>query len=431
MSSNLFDAFNDAQNLNSSSSGSFTQEHIQGKVKDDFFRQSLLFLYQNWHTMSSKALLDRREYVNYLQTLCATSASEERENLINDCLGIINRSGLLYLHGELNKQIRYKINRRKLEKTLQQAVEQRADVLDDAKTVIGEMWDVFETKLLRFYQLHLNLTFDEAEFYTEASDFSAYIFDTLKEVAQRSRFYNQVIIALQDERKNGDSEKLGAVNAKFGQLSRQLLAAHVAVWKLYVDLATEKETSFSAQNLPFDLAKIPDGKNFNIHKVHTADPEKFVEVKGFVEEIVSGQTVDVDLVCQVKLYDPSSKKHVWIVAPYNNLRSMGVEKGAYLIVHGEVHHNLEYKDNGLAIHIDKLSLRDLKPDSWKLSLLDSAKAFYMAWYNGLNISWSLSPHRLIRSERKVESMGAAELVYSPLYRSKTFTESRATYYSTN
>lgn len=404
-------------------------KQIRKKIKDSHIKQSELFINQFWHSIRANVGLEKADWVNYIQLVTNQVEDKEATTLVaQELIGMINRASLLLLHAELNKSVPIQKNVIKLQQTLDGAIEEKESILAQAKVSHKELEEELDQWLLFFYQLDLTADFEQALFYSNASAFSQWCDQELKQLASTSNFLTDFGVALQQDRKRSFSEKIGEINAKNGTLSRQILAAQAGIWQLYLQKSLYLKPDFTAQKLPFIGGKFEDGKNIPIHKIAQQTEDDFVETKGFVSEIEAFRASDKELVCRAKIVDPSSNKSVWIAVPFVHLRHLGIEVGAYVIVHGTVQHESPLNQKKLAIHIDKLAFSELKDESWRTALLHSAKDYYQAWYSGLNMEWSLSKHLQNNKEKEVLKMGAGELIFQPLFRGAAFQDYRANKY---
>lgn len=405
---------------------------IRKKIQKTHFLQSNIFLRQGWHTLKTKALLENTDWFNYANFISKQGVPTQDGKLpevAQELVGMLHRNGLFLLHATLNQRLEKQKNEQKLQELLTQVIENKEALLQQLKADLATAQVKLDEQLLTFYQLDLALDFNQANFYQKSVNFSEYAQAALSEIANVSNFLIATIEALQADRKRSFSEKVAFYAAQYGTLSRHLLAAQAGVWHLFLQKSLGLSGDFRASALPFQAGKLPNGKDVDIHKVSQCNEDDFIETRGFVQEVISTEAADKRVVGQVKLYDPSSKKSVWVATPFTHLRHLGIEVGSYLIVHGHVKHQSDLVMGELAIHIDRLPLSELKKSSWKMALLDSAKIYYQAWYNGLNLHWSLVRHEQDLKEAKVLKMGAGELIYQPLYKGQAFKNYRKTKYS--
>lgn len=227
--------------------------------------------------------------------------------------------------------------------------------------------------------------------------------------------------ALRAQGKGGAAEKLGHQAMQAGALTREAIASHAASYQLALGLLAAEPPSGVARlykqvsTLPFDVA-LPNGRDTALAKVDQAQDGDFVEVEGFVAAIRVGRSADKKLLSHVELYDPSSKARAYAASVYTHLPHVGVTLGAFCRLSGTYRQASILFHNRPAIEIDRLSLADLSDESWWVAFLRSAERWFQCWPNGINMYWSLEPHRRARADSETDYFGAGDLIYSPLLR---------------
>ena len=228
--------------------------------------------------------------------------------------------------------------------------------------------------------------------------------------------------ALRAQKKGGASEKLGHQAMRAGALTREAIASHAASYQLALGLLAHEPPSNVARlyekatALPFDVA-LPNGKDTALAKLEQAQDGDFVEVEGFATAFQVGRSSDKELLSHMELYDPSSKARIYAAAIYTHLPHVGVTLGAFCRLSGIWREKSKLFRNAAAVEIDRLSLADLSDKSWWVAFLRSADRWFQCWPNGINMYWSLEPHRRARTDDEVDYFGAGDLIYPPLVRS--------------
>ena len=219
------------------------------------------------------------------------------------------------------------------------------------------------------------------------------------------------------ELSNTLAKKLGALSTLSGDLTRNLIASYAATYVLTLEQkgvnlpGNKKSLAEQSITLPFVL-KLPNGKNVSIANLNKEKDGKFVEIMGKVGEHQIVKSTDKDLISKLMVVDISNQSQIEIVAPYVHFAHIGIAQGAICNIHGYYEKKCNMAGKKPAIVVDTLSLRSkLIKSSWKAAFFDLARDYYPRWANGLNMSWSISPHDT-RSLTSLDfPMGAGELLF--------------------
>lgn len=415
------------------SEASTLQDHLIESIHQDIakvhFQYSRFLIHQMWHSIDKSLFVNQDKWVNAILRVSRLNweTPSELPIICKELIGTITRHSLFLLHTTINKSIHENKKENELTQLLENSIEDKEELYQLLKAELVALEKLFDKKLLVFYQL--NLSEHKDSFAVAATQMSTWVNQKLIFIGSITNFLSQFIIQLQKDNKRSFSEKIGTIATKYGFLSRQLIAAQAGIWKKFLSHALGIPSSSKTVYLPFDIPQLPNGKNMAIHQLKKAKEKAFVETGGFVQQLESFRTHDKSLVCRALLYDPSSRKSVFVVVPFVHLRHLGIEIGAYLVINGYLNHTSNLAQGATAIHIDRLPLSEMKKKSWKIQLLDEAKEYYQAWYSGLNIAWSLSQQIQSNKHQRIDKMGAGELLYQPLYRGAAFDAYRKEKYS--
>lgn len=358
-----------------------------------------------------------------------------QEATTHKTIGLIVKSLLAILHGNINAQ--EKTGRWKENKVIQQQQQSLKNLLVDQATAVLELAEKnrlqqqqqLEDFLLEIYQAQLQQK-EAAHFLQQAIVLTHWAQQWLIACGDLQQLLQHTMLSLQNNNKNGLSEKVGYENAQLGHLSRLVLSSVASAYALYWEALQGRLPSLKAsKKLSFDNSQLPNGKNVPIHQLSKVAEGKLIETAGIVTAIEANRDYKGALVSRAKLLDPSSKKEVWIATLYTHLAHIGISVGAYVVVHGEVHNSSGMAHQELAVHIDRLELSTIKKDNWKFQFWELGSSFYQPWYNNLNMQWSLSEHWHDAQEKEIHHSGGAEFMFQPLYRSATFEANRKLKYS--
>ena len=224
--------------------------------------------------------------------------------------------------------------------------------------------------------------------------------------------------------KGGVSEKVGYLAAKAGDLTRSAFASYAATFFLSLQCKAVHKSKKGkilldqASKLAYDI-DLPNGKNVEISKISELLGGEYIEIGGFVESITIGKDNDEKLITQVTLRDPSSNSSVVAAAVFVHLRHIGLVEGAFCHLSGIWRLQSGLNKGNPAIEIEKLAINNLAKKSWKIKFQDSVDKFIDRWPGGLNIRYGLSPHHSIAEKpTKSKILGAGELIFKPIYKSK-------------
>lgn len=226
---------------------------------------------------------------------------------------------------------------------------------------------------------------------------------------------------LRGQGKGTAAEKLGGLAAQAGALTREAVASHAASYRMALSLLDPEPEEDVAQllkkisTIAFDTA-IPNGRNTELAKLAKVEDGDYIEVEGFATSINVDTTSDGKLISQVELIDPSSGATASAVAVYVHLLHLGVTEGAFCRVNGKYRKKSVLLGNRRAIEVDRLSLARLRKKCWRIAFLQASKRWFQCWPNGINMYWSLGPHRRAQTDDEVTYYGAAELIHTPLVR---------------
>jgi hypothetical protein len=309
-------------------------------------------------------------------------------------------------------------------------LEQKESVLADLKITVKNNLEAIDQKIFSVYQIMLKEPSTTAML-SKAIDLANWASKELVEIGDFQNLLNNYIQLLQSKNKNSFSEKIGAEVAYLGNCTRQIIATVVSAFELVFDLAQGNATVLQTdiKKMGFAMKEFPNGKNVAIHKLEKTEEDAFVEIAGFIKEIEALRTSKGALICRAKLYDPSSKKTVWIATLYTHLAHLGIDVDTYVVVHGKLKQKSNLAQKEMAVHIDILEKAPLAKESWKLLFLEAASPFFQVWYNGMNIKWSLTRHKHNHAEKKFIKVGAAEMMFQPLYRSEEYKKARKLKYT--
>lgn len=228
---------------------------------------------------------------------------------------------------------------------------------------------------------------------------------------------------LRQQGKGTAAEKLGRLAVEAGTLTREAVASHAASYRmamslLYNELELEEDMAQLLKRIPglsFDIS-IPNGRNTELAKLAKVKDGDYVEVEGFANSVDVGRSADGKLIAQLELVDPSSGVTASAVAIYTNLINLGVTEGVFCRVNGTYCRKSSLLGNKPAIEVERLSLAGLIKKCWRIAFLESSKRWFQCWPNGINMYWSLGPHRRARAGDEVTHYGAAELFHTPMLR---------------
>jgi hypothetical protein len=397
---------------------------INKEFKQVIYLQTLFFLKKYWNSLLQTTSKYKEKWVSELLEANIT----DDINYESKALGAINRCNLYLLHGHLNSTRRLQINKALEKKIATKFFESKDDGLKEIQNILHELKRDLENHQLIFYTLQLNDDSSLEKWHVSILKITQWTTEVTETIADLTKYMNLIIEKLLSKNNRSFAEKVGRVNAELGYFSRLILSTEIGVLKLFLEKKQDNGFEFDAKKIPFKGNTFPNGKNKAIHQIVKCEDDDFVETGGFIKKIEAFRTHDKSLVCRASLYDPSSKKSIWITIPFVHLRHLGIEVNSYCHVNGTVKHQSNLAKQELAIHLDRLSLSSLKKESWITALLYSSKNFYQAWYSGLNIKWSLSLQTHNVKTKKIISMGAGELIYQPTVRDEAFQEYRSEKY---
>jgi len=292
---------------------------------------------------------------------------------------------------------------------------------DELMDVIQAEVDVFENQIeSSLKKLHSNITQGLA-LQGSCENLTGMLEQLLPSFGRTQATIRLYAITLKDGGMETASEKAGKIAAKAGDLTRMAFTAYAAAY--YLSLQSRipqadpkiKKVLNPEADLKYN-AKFPNGKNFQISKIDKAKDGDYVEVGGFVSSVTSRRESNAKLISQVTLQDPSDKAMVDAAGVYVHMRHVGLQEGAYCVLHGTWQSQSNINKNKPAVEIDKLSINELSKSSWKTQFLDLADKFYERWPGGLHITYGLSPHVSGGKEGKSDILGAGELIFKPFTR---------------
>jgi hypothetical protein len=92
----------------------------------------------------------------------------------------------------------------------------------------------------------------------------------------------------------------------------------------------------------------------------------------------------------------------------------GLAQDAYCILSGDWQSASGLNHGGPAIQIQKLAVKELASESWKIAFETTASRFVDRWPANLNMQFGLSPHESGEEEGASKILGAGELIYGPM-----------------
>jgi len=227
-------------------------------------------------------------------------------------------------------------------------------------------------------------------------------------------------VKLREQGKGSAAERLGELGATAGFLTREAMASHVACYRLMIELLgpnPEKdvvELHEQAGSLDFET-KMPNGTDIELAKLDQVDDGKFVEIRGFVNAHEIVHSSDGKLISRIRLVDPSSGAEGRAAAVSTHLAQTGVTRESFCHVNGTFRKESQLFGGEPGVEIDRLSLAELGKKSWKVAFIDSAGRWFQPWRDGLNMYWSLGPHRRLGEDGNT-LIGAGELIFPPFVR---------------
>lgn len=226
------------------------------------------------------------------------------------------------------------------------------------------------------------------------------------------------MLTLKEGKLKNASIRIGKISAKAGDLTRSAYAAYAAAYYLSLQsrnsdpgISLKKVLSKVKYSAPF-----PNGKNYNLSKMDTAKKGEYIEVAGFVESIQTRREGNDKLISKLVLSDFSGTSKIEAVGVYVHLRHVGLQEGAYCVLHGIWQTKSKINSNNPAVEIDKLAINEFAKKSWKVAFLDLADKFVDRWPGGLNMSYGLSPHVSKSKVGESKILGAGELIFKPFIR---------------
>ena len=227
---------------------------------------------------------------------------------------------------------------------------------------------------------------------------------------------------LHDEGKGADTEKMGALAADAGGLTRDALAAHAAAAQLATELLAPHPMSecqnlrILASRIPFH-GEMPQGKRVELKQLKATAADVVIETEGLVIDASAARMGDGKLVSRLTLLDASSRKQATVAGVFAHLPHAGVVQGSYCRLRGRFHASSALLEGAAGVEIDRLDLTELAARSWRVALIRSARPWFHRWRNGLDLDWSLAPHLARQDGEPPAPLGANELIFLPLLRS--------------
>ena len=221
--------------------------------------------------------------------------------------------------------------------------------------------------------------------------------------------------------RDADTSRLGARLAEAGLFTREAFATHAACHALRFDLVTRHRGPAAAAvldvepGLKFDVA-LPAGVRTAIRSLVRVAEGRFVRIGGLATAFQQRRTADGKLLGTVSITDPASGATAQAVGLFAHFPHAGLTSGAYVLVNGNMRKSSALLQGQPGVEIDLLPLAQMAKASWRMRLLRLGSTWSETWRNGLNIAWSIGPHRRLPGDAADALFGAGELVFTPFVR---------------
>lgn len=217
---------------------------------------------------------------------------------------------------------------------------------------------------------------------------------------------------------NGDARKIGEVDLLAGKMARSWIL--LSTYALYVTFLTFLPTSDvtlqhaikTAHKLPFS-EKSKKIKQLTAEELWTHRKQyygKYVELGGFVRNLIKRRTKGGMLLNRFEVYEPTSKQFVRVVVIFEEIGRIGLANTASVKLYGTWRQTSKIANTPI-LQLGRLRISELKKRYGLDFIIDRVRPWFDYFPNSYHGYWSVRPQLKAESNRVGPLSGAGELIY--------------------
>jgi hypothetical protein len=215
-----------------------------------------------------------------------------------------------------------------------------------------------------------------------------------------------------------DARIIGAIDLLGGKLARSwILLTTYALYLTFLTFVPPQDSTLQhaitmARRLPF---------NQKAKKIKSLSPEelwtnrnqyygKYVELSGFVRNLIKRRTKGGMLLNRFEVYEPTSKQFVRVVVIFEEIGRMGLVNTTSVKLYGTWKQTSKIANTPI-LQLERLRISELKKRYGLDFIIDRVRPWFDYFPNSYHGYWSVRPQLKVESNRRGPLTGAGELIY--------------------